>query len=172
MINLDQVPTDSPLSQSVPRDGKTVQVELYKNGEGGWLLEVVDEYGNSTVRDASFGSDRDTLDEAFNTIDEEGIDSLIGSPSDVIAAMTRDHPLSSAELEELDDFLGDEVIEQTSMHVSTLDGFLTAIAIGPQIVLPSAMVVLGLGHGGRRSRTGIRRRGAGKPDYVANYASL
>ncbi|NMM27001.1 MAG: UPF0149 family protein [Glaciimonas sp.] len=45
--------------------------------------------------------------------------------------MTLDHPLSNPELEELDDFLGDEDIEQTSMDVSTLDGFLTAIAIGP-----------------------------------------
>ena len=41
---------------------------------------------------------------------EEGIDSLIGSPSDVIAAMTRDHPLSDAEFEELDDFLGERCL--------------------------------------------------------------
>ena len=56
----------SPLSQSVTRDGKTVQIDIYENGEGGWLLEVVDEYGNSTVWDDSFTSDRDALDEALN----------------------------------------------------------------------------------------------------------
>lgn len=134
----ETVPTNSPLNQSVTRDGKTVQVEIYENGEGGWLLEVVDEYGNSTVWDASFGSDREALDEAFNTIDEEGIDSLIGSPADALAATKEELPLSNAELEELDDFLaGDEDNWETSMDVSTLDGFLTAIAIGPRIVFPS-----------------------------------
>ena len=137
MIDPDQAPNESPLSQSVTRDGKTVQVDIYENGKGGWLLEVVDEYGNSTVWDASFWSDRDALDEAFRTIDEEGIDSLIGAPSEAPAPMTLDQPLSNAELEELDDFLCGEDIEETSMDVSTLDGFLTAIAIGPQIVLPS-----------------------------------
>ena len=84
MIDPDQAPNESPLSQSVTRDGKTVQVDIYENGKGGWLLEVVDEYGNSTVWDASFWSDRDALDEAFRTIDEEGIDSLIGSRSEAL----------------------------------------------------------------------------------------
>lgn len=43
------IPYESPLSQSVTRDGKTARVDIYGNGEGGWLLEVVDEFGNSTV---------------------------------------------------------------------------------------------------------------------------
>ncbi|MFN0317513.1 MAG: UPF0149 family protein [Burkholderiales bacterium] len=46
-------------------------------------------------------------------------------------------PLSEAELEELDDFLGDGSIEDTSMCLSTLEGFLASLAIGPRIVLPS-----------------------------------
>lgn len=46
-------------------------------------------------------------------------------------------PLSEEELNELDDFLADEAIEETSMDVSTLDGFLAAIAIGPRLVRPS-----------------------------------
>lgn len=137
MTDLDQAPNNSPLTQSVTSDGKTVKVEMYEDGEGGWLLEVVDEYGNSTVWDTSFGSDRDALDEAFKTIDEEGIDSLIGSPSDRQETMVLDHVLSNAEYDELDEFLADAAIEQTSMDVSTLDGFLTAIAIGPQVVHPS-----------------------------------
>jgi uncharacterized protein len=45
--------------------------------------------------------------------------------------------LSNAELDELDDFLSGEAIEDTSMDLSTLEGFLTAIAIGPGTVLPS-----------------------------------
>ena len=137
MTDLDQAPNNSPLTQSVIRDGKTVQIEIYEDGEGGWLLEVVDEYGNSTVWDASFGSDQEALDEAFKTIDEEGIDTLIGPPSNKQEIMALDHSLLNTELDELDDFLADEAIAGTSMDVSTLDGFLTAIAIGPQIVAPS-----------------------------------
>ncbi|HCV14128.1 MAG TPA: YecA family protein [Candidatus Accumulibacter sp.] len=43
-------------------------------------------------------------------------------------------PLSRAELNELDEFLADESIEATSMDVSTLQGFLAAIVIGPRAV--------------------------------------
>lgn len=130
-------PRPTPLSQSVTRDGKTVQIDIYENGEGGWLLEVVDDYGNSTVWDDSFTSDRDALDEALKTIDEAGIDSLIGAPPGGREATGLDQSLSEDELNELDDFLADESIEETSMDVSTLEGFLTAIAIGPRTVMPS-----------------------------------
>ena len=75
-----QSPNHSPLAQSVTRDGKTVRVDIYEDGEGGWLLEVVDEYWNSTVWDAPFASDREALTEALKTIDEDGIESLIGAP--------------------------------------------------------------------------------------------
>ena len=54
MTEDDQVPKHSPLDQSVTRDGKTVYIEIYEDGEGGWLLEVEDAYGNSTVWDDSF----------------------------------------------------------------------------------------------------------------------
>ncbi|MGB8338249.1 MAG: hypothetical protein WCD07_05830 [Burkholderiales bacterium] len=80
MTEDEQAPNQSPLAQSVTRDGKTVQVEIYEDGEGGWLLEVVDEFWNSTVWDAPFTSDREALDEALKTIEEEGIESLIGAP--------------------------------------------------------------------------------------------
>ena len=62
MAELDPTPRVSPLAQSVTRDGKTVQIDIYEDGEGGWLLEVVDEHGNSTVWDDSFASDREALD--------------------------------------------------------------------------------------------------------------
>lgn len=51
--------------------------------------------------------------------------------------MALDQPLSNAELDELDDFLASEAIEDRSMDVSTLEGFLTAIAIGPNTLRPS-----------------------------------
>lgn len=80
MTDDDQSPKHSPLEQSLTRDGKTVQIGIYEDGEGGWLLEVVDEYWNSTVWDEPFQSDREALDEAIKTIDEEGIGSVIGIP--------------------------------------------------------------------------------------------
>ncbi len=73
-------PTHSPLAQSVTRDGKTVRVDIYDDGAGGWLLEVVDQHWNSTVWDEPFSTDREALAEALRTINEEGIDSLIGPP--------------------------------------------------------------------------------------------
>ena len=119
------------------RDGKTVQIDIYENGEGGWLLEVVDEHWNSVVWDASFSSAREALDEALNAIEREGIGALIGSPSGEQKAAELHQPLSEAELDELDDFLADEAIEDRSMDVSMMEGFLTAVAIGPRTVLPS-----------------------------------
>ncbi len=74
----DPVPRESPLSQAVERDGRSVKVEIYEDGTGGWLLEVVDEFGNSSVWDQSFETEQDALDEALKTIREEGIESLIG----------------------------------------------------------------------------------------------
>ena len=137
MTEEDKIPIHSPLSQPVSRDGKTVRVEIYEDGYGGWLLEVVDEFWNSTVWESVFASDTEALDQAMKTIDEDGIDSLIGAPSASGAVMDIDRPIPEAEFDELDDFLSDEAIQDTSMDVSTLDGFLAAIAIGPSFVPPS-----------------------------------
>lgn len=71
----------SDLCQALTRDCKTVEVEIYGDGADGWLLEVVDEYGNSTVWTDSFVSEQAALDEVLKTIDEEGMDSLIGLPA-------------------------------------------------------------------------------------------
>lgn len=72
----------SPLSQRIEVQGKAVDVEIYEDGEGGWTLEVVDEFNNSTVWDDPFSTDQAALDELQRTIKDEGIDSLIG-PFDV-----------------------------------------------------------------------------------------
>ena len=74
----EHVVKESSLCQSITRDGKTVRVDIYENGDGGWLLEVVDQYNNSTVWDDSFKTDQAALDEALDAIEKEGIDSLIG----------------------------------------------------------------------------------------------
>ena len=69
----------SSLSQRVARDGTAVDIEIYGDGEGGWLLEVVDEFGNSTVWNQSFPTDQAALAEALKTINTEGIAAVMGS---------------------------------------------------------------------------------------------
>lgn len=47
------------------------------------------------------------------------------------------YPLTAAELGELDHFLSSGDAPETAMDVSMLEGYLTAMAIGPQAVMPS-----------------------------------
>jgi hypothetical protein len=54
-------------------------MEIYDDGKGGWLLEVVDEFATSTVWGDSFATDSAALAEALKTIDIEGIVWGIGS---------------------------------------------------------------------------------------------
>ena len=68
----------SPLCQEVSSGGNTVSVEIYEDGEGEWILEVVDKYGISRVWDDSFPTDTAALNEVKKTILEEGIQALIG----------------------------------------------------------------------------------------------
>lgn len=68
----------SPLSQRYEEDGQVVHIEIYEDGEGGWLLEVVDEDNNSTMWEDSFDSDDEALAEALSAIEQEGIQALIG----------------------------------------------------------------------------------------------
>jgi uncharacterized protein len=77
-VEAERYPILSSLSQRVVRDGTAVKIQIY-DGEGGWLLEVVDEFGNSTVWDDPFPTESAALAEALNTIDTEGIASVIGS---------------------------------------------------------------------------------------------
>lgn len=71
----------STLCQELTADGKTVKVDIYRGDTGGWILEVVDEFGNSTVWDDKFDTDAAALEKAKATIRDEGIDSLIGTDS-------------------------------------------------------------------------------------------
>lgn len=128
---------NSPLEQTITEEGRSVEINIYRLPESRWTLEVVDQYGNSTVWDDDFESDREALDEALRTVREEGIGSLIGTPSPGKASARLEGALTPEEFEELDEFLCRTELEDTSMDVSTLDGFLTAIVIGPRLVKPS-----------------------------------
>lgn len=64
----------SPLSQTITRDGHTLQVDIYRlEEEVDWLLEVVNEEGTSHVWDDRFATDQAALDAVHEAIDEEGI---------------------------------------------------------------------------------------------------
>lgn len=73
----------SPLSQRMQIDGKEIDVQIYEDGEGGWLLEVVDEFNNSTVWDDPLPSDQEAMKELQRAIQEDGVDSLIGPPPSI-----------------------------------------------------------------------------------------
>ena len=68
----------SPLCQEISSGEEIVRVDIYDDGQDGWLLEVIDKYGNSTVWDDSFSTDAAALAEVKETILKEGIQALIG----------------------------------------------------------------------------------------------
>ncbi|WP_299315769.1 hypothetical protein [uncultured Halomonas sp.] len=64
----------SPLSQTITRDGHSLQVDIYRlEEEVDWLLEVVNEDGTSHVWDDRFATDQAALDAVHEAIDEEGV---------------------------------------------------------------------------------------------------
>lgn len=69
----------SPLTQTYTQDDKTVQIDIYKSDERGWILEVVDQENNSTLWEDHFESDQAALQEALDALKEEGIEAFIGS---------------------------------------------------------------------------------------------
>jgi len=71
----------SPLCRDLTSQGKTVEVHIYEGDGDGWILEIVDEFGNSTVWDDEFETDQKALDEAIKCVFVEGIDKLIGPGS-------------------------------------------------------------------------------------------
>ena len=70
--------TYSKHCQSVTRNNKTIKVEIYSSGKNDWILEVVDEDGNSTVWDDQFATDDEAYQEFQHALAEEGIESIIG----------------------------------------------------------------------------------------------
>lgn len=136
MANIEDDPIISALSQVVHRDGKQIKLAIYGDGEGGWLLEAVDDFGNSTVWQEPFQSEQEALDEALRTIEDEGIGVLIGLRSDGVG-LAADVPQPVDEFSDLANFL--DIASETApcMDMPTLEGFLAAIAIGPRLVPPS-----------------------------------
>lgn len=51
--------------------------------------------------------------------------------------MSQPPTITDADLHRLDDFLNSDALAESAMDVSTLEGFLTALVIGPRVVMPS-----------------------------------
>jgi len=149
--------THSPLEQTYSADGHSVHIQIYRSAGGRWILEVVDELGTSTVWDDLFETDKLALIEAFVAIETEGIGSFItkahnqakAAEPQLLKALAQEKfqptgqevqdmmaSLSEEELEELDQFLLYGVDNDEAMTLDTLDGYLHAIAIGPQTIMP------------------------------------
>jgi hypothetical protein len=71
----------SDLQTSHTADGHTVGINIYKLPETEWVLEIVDEFNNSTVWDDSFLTDEAALAEALQAIKDEGISAFVGQKS-------------------------------------------------------------------------------------------
>ncbi|MGV0959417.1 MAG: UPF0149 family protein [Limnohabitans sp.] len=148
----------SPLEQTYSADGHNVDIHIYRIADSLWVLEVVDERGTSTVWDDLFETDKQALEEALMAIETEGISSFIANAHaeaqaaepELLKALEQVKmqpsaqqvqdmmaPLSDEELEELDQFLLYGVDNDEAMTLDTLDGYLHAIAIGPQTIMPS-----------------------------------
>ncbi|WP_237066623.1 baseplate wedge protein 53 [Microbulbifer guangxiensis] len=72
------VPKESPLSRTYQEGDTTVHIDIYEDGEGGWLLEIVDEDENSTVWEDPFDTEEEALEEALEALRDEGIMTFVG----------------------------------------------------------------------------------------------
>lgn len=147
----------SLLTQTYSADGHTLRIQIYRSQGSPWILEIADELGTSTVWGDPFDSDKAALEAAFVAIKKDGINRFVSSAQQAAkeaepellrklaqmkpTALSSDaantmEPLSDAELDELDQFLLDADVEE-GMTLDMLDGYLHAIAIGPETVMPS-----------------------------------
>ena len=72
---------ESLLDQTYTKDGKPIEIEIYRMPDTAWNVQVVDTFGNSTVWDDEFESDKEALQFVIAEIERDGIDEFIGPPS-------------------------------------------------------------------------------------------
>jgi uncharacterized protein len=147
----------SPLTRTHSADGHTLRIEIYRGAGEPWILEIVDELGTSTVWGDRFDTDTAALEAAFEAIEQDGVHRFVTDAQqaaqaaqpellrklaqfkatrpagDLHDAMT---PLSEEELDALEQFLL-YMDEDEGMTLDMLDGYLHAMAIGPETLLPS-----------------------------------
>jgi hypothetical protein len=61
---------ESPLSRQITEDGVAIHVQIYRGEQdAGWILEVVDDSGGSTVWQEPLKTEADALSEVLRTIE-------------------------------------------------------------------------------------------------------
>jgi yecA family protein len=133
---VDHVIEHSPLELTITRDGSSVRVFIYRGREDpGWILEIEDELGGSTVWDELFDSDRAALDEALQTIEQDGIHTLAESDNDDDARRASwDAAVAKPAIAELRQFLASAI---DAMSFPRACGVFAAIASAPELRAPS-----------------------------------
>ena len=71
----------SDLQTTFSSEGHTVEINIYRLPETEWVLELVDEFNNSSVWDDSFATDEAALSAALQAIQEEGITAFVNEKS-------------------------------------------------------------------------------------------
>lgn len=66
----------SPLSQMILCQGQAMDVQIYEDGEGRWMLEIINAGGTSFVWDDRFDTEEDALAEARRALEEDFLDFL------------------------------------------------------------------------------------------------
>jgi hypothetical protein len=69
----------SPLSQDIMIDGQVVNVFIYEDVDGRWILEAEDINKSSYLWNKTFTTDQLALNEIKDVLKNEGIESLFGS---------------------------------------------------------------------------------------------
>jgi uncharacterized protein len=147
----------SPLTRTHSADGYTLRIDIYRLANEPWILEIVDELGTSTVWDDPFDTDTAALKAALEAIERDGVHSFVTeaqlaakqaapellrklAPLEPAQPAIGTHnmlaPLTDEELDTLNQYLLDLDAEE-SMTLDILDGFLHAVVIGPEMVMPS-----------------------------------
>ena len=67
----------------IKRNQWTVNVDIFRDREGTWILQIDDGRGNASVWTDPFATEQAALDAALEAIDTEGIESFIGPGSDM-----------------------------------------------------------------------------------------
>jgi hypothetical protein len=66
-------PQMSALCRTVQKDGWELEICIFEDGEGKWLLEIVNDANTSTCWTDPFDTEQQALDEALKTIKENDI---------------------------------------------------------------------------------------------------
>jgi hypothetical protein len=70
----------SPLCQHIARNGITVEVAIYSDSDGKWILEMIDAANTSHVWDDHFDTDEEALAEAVRALEEEPMEFMPDDP--------------------------------------------------------------------------------------------